>query len=220
MNELIFNSDKNVGNVEVRRFGVKEMNLIFLICYKIKNEKTNKVTFCFDELKKYTKIKNVSFEFDEYFKKIIQIMYLKKENSVFKYYTLFTIYEMNESEQNVTLFVNSEIVDDLGQISNDFDQTELQFFLNIPSSYAKTTYLLIKEMEISEKFIISIATFKKLLNIPKSYKMSDIDKKVFSPIKKDLEAYFDEFNIEKIKCKKDNRIEYLKLNFSKKTLCN
>ncbi|MHC5228518.1 replication initiation protein [Enterococcus sp. LJL99] len=215
MSELIFNSDKSVGNIDVRRFSVKEMNLIFLICFKVKNEKTNTVTFCFDELKKYTKLKNISIELDDYLKKIMQITYLKEKNSVSKYYILFTMYEVDEKGESVTFFVNPEILDDLRQISNDFDQADLQFFLNIPSSYAKTTYLLTKEMENSKKFTISMESFKKLLDIPKSYKMSDIDKKVFYPIKKDLEGYFDLFDIEKIKYKKDNKIEYLKLNFSK-----
>lgn len=215
MSELIFNSDKSVGNIDVRRFSVKEMNLIFLICFKIKNEKTNTVTFSFDELKKYTKLKNISTELDDYLKKIMQITYLKEKNSISKYYILFTMYEVDEKEKSVTFFVNSEILDDLRQISNDFNQADLQFFLDIPSSYAKTTYLLTKEMENSKKFTISMESFKKLLDIPKSYKMSDIDKKVFYPIKKDLEGYFDLFDIEKIKYKKDNKIEYLKLNFSK-----
>lgn len=215
MSELIFNSDKSVGNIDVRRFSVKEMNLIFLICFKIKNEKTNIVTFSFEKLKKYTKLKNISTELDDYLKKIMQITYLKEKNSISKYYILFTMYEVDEKEKCVTFFVNPEILDDLRQISNDFSQADLQFFLNIPSSYAKTTYLLTKEMENSKKYTISMESFKKLLDIPKSYKMSDIDKKVFYPIKKDLKGYFDLFDIEKIKHKKDNKIEYLKLNFSK-----
>ena len=213
MSELIFNSDRKAGIVEVRRFSVKEMNLIFLICYKIKNENTNKAIFNFEELEKYTKIKNISTEINDYFKKIMQITYLKEKNSILKYHILFTRYEVNEKKQKVVFCVNPEILEDLKQITNDFNYADLQFFLSIPSSYAKTTYLLSKEMEKSNIYTISMQSFKKLLDIPKSYKMSDIDKKVFYPIKKDLEDYFNSFTIEKIKNEKDNRIEYLKLNF-------
>lgn len=46
--------------------------------------------------------------------------------------------------------------------------------------------------------------------------MSDIDKKVFRPIKKELSTYFEPFEIKKIKAKKGNRIDRLEFIFLEK----
>ena len=54
--------------------------------------------------------------------------------------------------------------------------------------------------------------FKELMNIPPKYRMSDIDKYVLKISKNELENYFDNFKI--IKLKKGRKIEALEFRFS------
>ena len=60
---------------------------------------------------------------------------------------------------------------------------------------------------------MDIEDFKERLDIPKSYKMNDINKRVFNPIIKELGAIFKDLNINKISAKKSRKIEWVEFTF-------
>ena len=57
------------------------------------------------------------------------------------------------------------------------------------------------------------ADFKNRLNIPKTYQMNDITKRVLKPIINELSSIFNNLNINKIKAKKGRKIECLEFTF-------
>lgn len=61
-----------------------------------------------------------------------------------------------------------------------------------------------------------VKDFRELLDIPVSYRMRDIDTRVFKPIEKELSQFFEPFQIKKIKAKKGNKIERLEFYFMEK----
>ena len=211
-NLVINNTDAN----GIRRYDVNEMNLLFLISFKINHEKTNNIVFAFSELEQHTNFKNLKLNNEDYFKKIRQITWDEHIQGTHKYHLLLNSYEVNNQKETVTFFINPIILDSIAKISAGLEQTDLNFFLDIASSYAKSAYLLTNLMVDSKKYIINFEDFRTLLNIPKKYKMSDIDKKVFFHIEKNLALHFSSFDIEKINAKKKNKVEYLKFNFDKK----
>ena len=60
---------------------------------------------------------------------------------------------------------------------------------------------------------INIADFKNRLDIPKTYQMNDITKRVLKPIINELSSIFNNLNINKIKAKKGRKIEWLEFIF-------
>ena len=51
-------------------------------------------------------------------------------------------------------------------------------------------YRLLKQFRTTGYYKITVEEFRRLLDIPKNYRMSEIDKKVLMHIKKELPNYF------------------------------
>ncbi|MHC5229568.1 replication initiation protein [Enterococcus sp. LJL99] len=196
----------------LRRFDVRKMNLMVLICFKISQEKSDSISFDFEELEKYIKINFSDLEKSNYFKELTQMSWVTKEAGCDTYSPVFINYEVNRENKLVYFLVNKKVLSNLEMIGSYFDINHLKIFLSISSSYAKTAYYMFLEMKAFDNYTISIECFKHVLAIPSSYKMSDIDKKVFSQMEAQLERYFPSFTIEKINKGRGNTIGYLKFH--------
>ncbi|MFS9323538.1 replication initiation protein, partial [Streptococcus parasanguinis] len=75
-------------------------------------------------------------------------------------------------------------------------------FTNIRSTYAKTAYRLLKQWRTVGRKEFKIDEFKTLLDMPNSYKSSEIDRAVVKPILKQLSPYFEGLKVKKIKSNK------------------
>jgi len=85
---------------------------------------------------------------------------------------------------------------------------------NFRSSYSKTMFRLLKQFRQTGYYKVSIKDFRYLLDIPKSYPMNKLTQAVLIPIQKELIPLFKNLKIEKIKAKKQNKIEYLEFSFT------
>ena len=63
-------------------------------------------------------------------------------------------------------------------------------------------------------YVVNIEEFRELLNIPDYYQMGNIDQKVLKPAMKELNNYFEDLEITKIKAKKGNKIAKLEFTFT------
>ncbi|MQS77293.1 RepB family plasmid replication initiator protein, partial [Lactobacillus halodurans] len=131
----------------------------------------------------------------------------------FKKFVLFTSYEVDVDEQYLSISVNNDLKHILNSITADFTKFELQEMTQLKSTYAKNMFRLLKQYKHTGYFKIQINDFRERLDIPKSYRMSEIDKYVFKPIIKELGFLFKNFNINKIKAKKGRKIEWLEFSF-------
>lgn len=83
----------------------------------------------------------------------------------------------------------------------------------ISGKYAKRLYTLLAQNTLSKDFKIELSIFRAILEIPSSYKMSDIDKRVLVPAITEIEAKTD-IKVSKIeKIKKGRNISGLIFNF-------
>ena len=73
----------------------------------------------------------------------------------------------------------------------------LQQFNELESSYAKTMFRLLKQFRTKGVAYFSKEDFHELLDIPKSYRQSDINKNVIKPIQQELTAIFKGLTIKK-----------------------
>ena len=66
-------------------------------------------------------------------------------------------------------------------------------------------YRLLKQFRQSGYYIVQIDEFRRLFDIPKSYQMSDIDKRVLERIEDELPEFFKDLKITKLRGKEEER---------------
>ena len=197
----------------LRKYGINEMNLLLLISFKCKSTQESVINLTFSEFEHYTKIINFS-QFDSTFlEKFIKTTWTEEKNTAVCCHLLFSKVEINLEQQIISFYVNPEILDSIINISEYFTSDDLESFITLTSSYTKVAYILTKKMEGMENYTISMKEFKSLLEVPIKYKMSDIDKKVFSPILEQLDKHYPRLKIEKINGNKGNSVAELKFHF-------
>ena len=72
-------------------------------------------------------------------------------------------------------------------------------FVTLKSGYSKNVFKLLKQWEQVGKYEITIEEFRRILDIPIKYRMSEIDKKVLTPVMEELPQHFLNLNLKKIK---------------------
>jgi len=210
----------DINSIPLRKFNSIEMDLFFSICTQMRNKDSNIVEFSFKELQNMIgyKAKN-SKRFAGY----IQTMYAKLLNITFNTYSsesflrqgfvLFTDYIIDEKNQFAEISINSKYVYLLNDITKEFTKFELEEFTNLKSIYSKTAFRLLKQYRLTGYFKISIEKFRYLLDIPDSYPMKEISRRILEPIFNELSPIFKNLTIKKIKGIKQNKIEYLEFCF-------
>jgi len=221
MNELTVKYKNELNDIPLRKMTAIEMDFFFAICAKMKNRDNDTLRFSFEDIKTISEYKptaNKRFikDLENTRNKIMSLSYIEKDGLNSDMFLLFSRFKISADESYVEVKVNTDFSYILNQLTNEFTQFELKEFTNLKSSYAKTMYRLLKQYKSTGYYTIKIEDFRKLLGVPRSYRMSDIDKKIFKPIEKELSAYFDLFEIKKIKALKGNKIARLEFKFTEK----
>lgn len=84
---------------------------------------------------------------------------------------------------------------------------------NLSGKYSKRLYTLLSQWRGSEKFYIKMDKFRKIMEVPKSYKMCDIDKRILDTAIKEIENKTDILNIQIEKFQKGRSIDSLFFTF-------
>ena len=113
-------------------------------------------------------------------------------------FVMFTEFKINGDVENP--YVDIRIYEKALPFLNNLDEWvrySLQQFNELQSSYAKTMFRLLKQYRTKGFAYFSKEDFHELLDIPKSYKQPDIDKRVIKPIRQELTAIFKGLTIKK-----------------------
>lgn len=220
-NEIKVKHANEMNRIPMRDFNATEMDLFFAICAKMKDKSTKKIRFEFANLRelsnyKATATKRFSDDLESVYKKMLNLTYRTHEHGVREMFVLFTDFKIDENQQFVEISVHPNFEHILNQLSSEFVKYELVEFTSIRSGYAKTMYRLLKQFSSTGFFKMKIEDFRNILDVPKSYAMSDIDKRVFKPIKNELSEFFDPLIIKKVKAIKGNRIALIEIRFKEK----
>lgn len=89
--------------------------------------------------------------------------------------------------------------------------------LNIKTKYGKRLYSLLGQFKHSKKYVCKMSDFKEIMEIPPSYRMSEIDKNVFTPSIKEIQEKTDIKNIKINKIKIGREIDKIEITFSVKS---
>lgn len=193
----------NLNSISMRGWSAEEMNFFFAIISKIKNKGIVEIELCTDEIKQiidYNDRENRWVKILENIAdKIMGLRYIEKTDIEIAYFNMFQRFKINIPEKTIQIKVSSDFEYIVNNFTQHFTVYELAEFTSLKSTYSKTMYRILKQRRIVGIKEIEIKNFRELLNIPKSYRPNDINKRVIAPIKKELPQYFTNFKVKIIK---------------------
>ncbi|WP_265365500.1 replication initiation protein [Staphylococcus epidermidis] len=215
---VVYKNDLNL--VPLRKFTSTEINLFFAMCNKLKEKETNTLHLSFDELKELSnyspETRNINRfvkDLDDVYKKMLELTIRYEDDEVIERFVLFNHYRIHKREQYLEISTSPNLKHILNSITNNFTKFELKEMTNLKSTYSKNMFRILKQYKHTGYMKIKIDDFRERLDVPKSYRMTDINKNVFKPIIKELNTIFNNLHINKIKAKKGRKIEWLEFTF-------
>lgn len=213
-----YQNDLNL--VPLRKFTSKEIDLFFSMCQRTKNKDTETIRLTYKELKSLINYKSTSVdrfvtELENIYDKMLQLTFTERDGRNVRKFVLFHTYEINDNEKYLEISVNPNLKYILNNFEKEFTKFELSELVNIKSSFAKNMFRILKQFKTTGWFYININEFRERLDIPDSYRMTDITRQVLKPIIKELTPYFEGLEITKVKEKKGNKIKGIQFNFEK-----
>lgn len=212
-----YKNDLNL--IPLKNFNAKQMDLFFALCARMKEKSTRKIRFSFEELKELSDYKMTATEafvgdLELLYKNMLNLSYRTEDENKIRHFVLFTGFEIDKAEKYVEVSVNPDLEHIINGITSVFNMFELSAFTSIRSTYAKTLFRLLMQFRSSGYYVVRIEDFRERMDIPKSYRMSNIDQTILEPSITELSAYFNDLKVKKIKAKKGNKIAKLEFTFS------
>lgn len=204
MSKLAVKYHNDLNTIPLRNFSASELDIFLSICASIKEQGCDIVTYDFDKIRHLAKYESRSLErfvsdLKSTYSKLLATSYTIDDGDKIDSFTLFNRFTIIRSEQTVEIQVNETfkyILNDLNL--GNFTRFELQEYTSINSTYSKALYMRLKQWKTVGKWEVPIDEFKRVMAIPDSYKMGDIDKRILNPALKDLSSYFDKLKIKKL----------------------
>lgn len=112
----------------------------------------------------------------------------EKERSVFN---LLSYFKISKKEDLIKIKVS----DDLNKFLKNFGQSRftefyLLQFLSLKSVYSKKLFPYLAQFKSTGKYTVLLTDFKKYMDVPKNYRMGNIDQRILKPVVKELSEYF------------------------------
>lgn len=225
MNEIVkYNNQMN--DVNFKDFTPIELDLLMTICSKMKEQGLTIIEFSFEQLKKISnydpKQSNKKFikDLEKTYDKLIQLNFKIGDDRNFTKFVLFNEYTVKGDEGTVTIGVNPKFYFVLNELTSNFTRFELKEFIDLKSKYSKECYRRLKQFRKTGLWTVEIEEFRRILDIPKNYRMSEINKNILKFIEIELKPLFKNLQIEKIKKKgaysgRGNKVTHIVFTFDK-----
>ncbi|MEE6682175.1 replication initiation protein [Pediococcus pentosaceus] len=198
MSNEIVKYDPELNTIPLRKFTPVEMNLFFSIVSRMRDKGDETVRFTFDQLKELSAYKptaNNRFidDIESTYQKILGLRFGRRSKDGLhrEFFVMFTEFEINGHADDP--YVDIKIYPKAIKLLNELEswvRYALSEFRDLKSSYAKTMFRLLKQFRTTGYAYFSVADFNELLDVPKSYKSSNINQSVLKPIKEELTPLF------------------------------
>ena len=220
MNELVrYHNDFN--NIILTNFTERELDLLMAICFKLKNQSSNELNLTFEELKELIKYEDRNIGkfiklLDNAYSKLLNARIRFEDETQIDNILLFTRYKVSKLEKTVLIKVNEEFKYLLNELTSNYTKFELEHFTSIKSNYGKLMFKLLKQFDSTGRREFKIEDFRELLDIPASYKMAQINARVFTESNiEELEKVFKNLKIEKIKNRNERNVSRIVFTWDK-----
>lgn len=197
-NEIVkFNNQFNAQTL--RKFNALDLDLLMAICSRMKERSDEEVTFGFNELRKLAGAKSFKMSNMEFAKHVVEVnrrllslnFEFTNEHHEIIQFALFSKFVTSPENATLTVKVNSEFAFLLNDLSSQFTRFELAEFVSLRSTYTKECYRRLKQFRQTGIWKVSIDDFRRLLDVPESYKTADLNKRVLKPIQDELGPLLD-----------------------------
>lgn len=217
--ELTVKYQNELNLVPLKNFNAKQMDLFFALCARMKDKGLKNIRFSFEELKelsdyKMTATKAFVGDLEKLYKDMLNLSYRTEDEDTIKYFVLFTGFEINKAKRFVEVSVNPDLEYIINGLTTEFSKFELSAFTSLRSTYAKTLFRLLMQYRSTGYYVVHLEEFRDLMDIPDYYQMGNIDQKVLKPAMNELQNYFNDLKVTKVKAKKGNKIAKLEFTFS------
>lgn len=199
----------NANKVNLGKLSEREANLLFAIFQRLKDQGNTLIRFEPQDLKRmlgikisydnltrtarsmWNKIKTANFW------EVRDIIVNGRECVSEKNYMLFQVCEIvSDKETREFLYMDIQLntgynylLNNLG-MGGQYTSFKLLEFQRVRGKYAKTLYRLLKQYKSTGILSVEWSQFRELLDIPKDYKMRNIDQKVLTPSIKELNKIY------------------------------
>ncbi|RVZ19205.1 RepB family plasmid replication initiator protein [Helicobacter pylori] len=199
----------NANKVNLGKLSEREANLLFAIFQKLKDQGNTLIRFEPQDLKRmlgikisydnltrtarsmWNKIKTADFW------EVRDIIVNGRECVSEKNYMLFQVCEIvSDKETREFLYMDIQLntgynylLNNLG-MGGQYTSFNLLEFQRVRGKYAKTLYRLLKQYKSTGILSVEWSKFREILDIPKDYKMENIDQKVLTPALKELRKIY------------------------------
>jgi len=218
--ELTVKYQNELNLIPLKNFNAKQMDLFFALCARMKEKGLDDIRFSFDDLKelsdyKMTATKVFVADLEKLYKDMLNLSYRTEDEEAIQYFVLFNGFKIDKKNKFVEVSVNPKLEYVINGLTTEFSKFELSAFTSIRSTYAKTLFRLLMQYRSTGYYVVRIEDFRELMDIPDSYRqMGQIDQKVLQPALRELQNYFNDLQVTKIKAKKGNKIAKLEFTFS------
>ncbi|MFP5995304.1 replication initiation protein [Helicobacter pylori] len=199
----------SANKVNLGKLSEREANLLFAIFQKLKDQGNTLIRFEPQDLKRmlgikisydnltrtarsmWNKIKTADFW------EVRDIIVNGRECVSEKNYMLFQVCEIvSDKETREFLYMDIQLntgynylLNNLG-MGGQYTSFNLLEFQRVRGKYAKTLYRLLKQYKSTGILSVEWSQFREILDIPKDYKMENIDQKVLTPALKELRKIY------------------------------
>lgn len=192
MNEVV-KYHNNFNSVALRTFDSVELNLLMVMLNKLRDKEDARINITFEEFKNLTNFTKNGRELNIYLEGILskfnKLDFKIITDDGYILFSPFSYFKVSLTNQNLEVAWNKDFKFVLNQLNERFTRFELEEFVNFKSSYTKEFYRRMKQFRNTGFWDVNIEEFRRVLDIPKSYKIDTIDKRVLKPIKEELKDY-------------------------------
>ncbi|MFS7437739.1 replication initiation protein [Carnobacterium maltaromaticum] len=226
--------NNGLNGVALRTFSPVDMDLFWTICSKMKRKGTNQEVFSFAEIREIAKYNQRGTEL--FSSDVIRmadrlggLAFYFEDEHVWERLNLFQRFLVDKDKETLTVKVNEQFEFILNSIGTNFTRFELENMTKLKSSYTKELYrqLMAHRDKVSKRgaWFVRVDDFRDLLAVPQSFRMSNIDKRIFDVAEKEFTqpkedgtVIFSSFKVEKVKARSGNKISSFKIFFEEKTI--
>lgn len=199
------NIDSDIVSLSLKNFTASEMDIFLAICYKYQRQKAAELIIPITELRQLTKYRNVS---NKDFVDAIRTMAIKlfsldpkikKPNTKFSLFVPFVVFRF-DLNVGIEVKLNDEFLYLFDDFLKDYTVSDIKESVALSSSYTKCIYRVLRYLKRNNQpaWIISLEDFRAFMDLPKSYKIGNIDQRVLKPSIKELSKFFPNLKVEKI----------------------
>lgn len=133
--------------------------------------------------------------------------FVDKDDNHYDCFTLFNRFYVDYTNNLIEVTVNEPFAYLLNGLKSNYTSIELMEHAQLASTYSKAVYKKLRQFRNQKNpyWVVSMDDFRKLLCIPESYRMCEIDNRVLTMVQKELSELFTDLKITKLYAKPNGK---------------